>query len=287
VTHRLLSLVAVGLLASLAACGDGETNVAPTTSVAPTTAEEQPSSDVEPFPTGEPVDLVYISDSGGWGVAERYAELASEALGREVRLHDHRIGGMSMSGVLALVRGSLADEVAEAEIIVLYAQPRGLEYNLPQPNILTCFEALDALEESTSTLEWDPPVVPLAEDWQPYRDVLDEVYGEIWRLREGRPVVLRAHDIYNGFIAPWRELGIEPECTANWEVEMQVIREAAEANGAVFVSFFDVFNGSEHDKDPREKGWIQDDGMHANDEGGSVAAEALAAVGFRVSEPPS
>ncbi|MCJ7781303.1 MAG: SGNH/GDSL hydrolase family protein [Acidimicrobiia bacterium] len=117
-THRLLFLVAVGLLASLAACGDGETNVAPTTPVAPTMTEEQPSSDVEPFPTGEPVDLVYISDSGGAGVVERYAELA------------------------------------------------------------------------------------------------------------------------------------------------------AEANGAVFVSFFDVFNGPEHDEDPREKGWIQDDGMHANDKGG-------------------
>ena len=136
-------------------------------------------------------------------------------------------------------------------------------------------------------MEWEePPVVPTVEDWQPYRDVLDEVYDEIWKARGGRPVVLRAHDIYNGFIAPWREVGIEAECTANWEVEMQVIREAAEANGAVFVSFFDVFNGPEHDEDPREKGWIDDDGMHANDDGGAVAAEALAAVGFELSEPP-
>jgi hypothetical protein len=55
-------------------------------------------------------------------------------------------------------------------------------------------------------------------------------------------------------------VGIEPECTANWEVEMQVILEAAEANRAVFVSFFDVFTGPEHDEDPRGKGWMQDDG---------------------------
>ena len=67
---------------------------------------------------------------------------------------------------------------------------------------------------------------------------------------------------------------------------MQVIREAAEANGAVFVSLFDVFNGPEHDEDPREKGWISDDGVHAGDEGLSVVADALAAVGFDVSEPP-
>ncbi len=244
------------------------------------------SSDAGQFPAGEPVDLVYISDSGGWEVAERYVELAAEALDREVRFHDQRIGGLSMSTVPSMVRGSLAGQVAEAEIIVLYAHPGGLEYNLPQPNMLTCFEALDALENSTSTPEWEPPVVATVEDWQPYRDVLDEVYDEIWKAREGRPVVLVAHDIYNGFVAPWRELGIEPECTANWEVEMQVIRAAAEENGAQFVSLFDVFNGPKHDEDPRAKGWMQDDGMHANVKGGSVAAEALAAVGFALSQPP-
>ncbi len=249
------------------------------------------SSDAGQFPAGEPVDLVYISDSGGLEVAERYVELAAEALDREVRFHDHRIGGLSMSTVPSMVRGSLAGVVGEAEIIVLYAHPGGLEYNLPQPNIMTCFEALDTLEEDYlgpgfDLAEWEPPVVATVEDWQPYGDVLAEVYDEIWKAREGRPVVLLAHDIYNGFVAPWRELGIEAECTANWEVEMQVIRAAAEENGAVFVSFFDVFNGPEHDEDPRAKGWMADDGMHANGKGGSVAAEALAAVGFAVSEPP-
>lgn len=277
------------MLASLAACGAGESDVAPTTTVA-----EHSGSDDEPFPAGEPVDLLYISDSGGAEVAERYVELAAEALDREVRFHDHRAGGMSMRNVPFFVQTSLADVVAEAEIIVLYAHPGGLEYNLPQPNILTCFEAVDALEDPDDYtgpwilgMEWeDPPVVATVEDWQPYRDVLDEVYDEIWKVREGRPVVLRAHDIYNGFVAPWRVVGIEAECTANWEVEMQVIREAAETNGAVFVSFFDVFNGPGHDEDPREKGWMADDGMHANDKGGSVAAEALAAAGFELSEPP-
>jgi hypothetical protein len=249
------------------------------------------SSDPGQFPAGEPVDLLYISDSGGWEVAEKYVALVAESLDREVRFHDQRIGGLSMSTVPSMIRGSLAGQVAEAEIIVLYAHPGGLEYELPQPNILACFEALDTLEEDYlgpgfDLAEWEPPVVATVEDWQPYGDVLDEVYDEIWKAREGRPVVLLAHDIYNGFVAPWRELGIEPECTANWAVEMQVIREAAEANGALFVSFFDTFNGLEHDEDPREKGWIQDDGMHANDTGGAAAAEALAAVGFELSEPP-
>ncbi len=54
----------------------------------------------------------------------------------------------------------------------------------------------------------------------------------------------------------------------------------------MYVSFFDVFNGPEHDEDPREKGGMAEDSMHANDKGGAVAPEALAGVGFDLSEPP-
>jgi len=116
------------------------------------------------------------------------------------------------------------------------------------------------------------PVVTTAEDWRPYGDWLGDVYGAIWEAREGRPVVLRAHDVYNPWIAPWTELGIEPECTAIWSGQSQAIRRAVEANGAVFVSFFDLFNGPDHEQDPRARGWIDTDGMHANEQGGAVAA---------------
>ena len=63
-------------------------------------------------------------------------------------------------------------------------------------------------------------------------------------------------------------------------------RASAESNGAVYVSVLDVFNGPEHDQDPVEKGLIADDGMHLSDEGHAVLVNALAAVGFGVSEPP-
>jgi hypothetical protein len=43
------------------------------------------------------------------------------------------------------------------------------------------------------------------------------------------------------------------------EIQAQVEPEAAEARGAGFVSVFDVFNGPNHDEDPVEKGWMQDD----------------------------
>lgn len=234
-------------------------------------------SDAEPFPAGEPVDLVYFSDSGGWGVAERYGRLASEALDREVRVHDHAIGGLSAVRVLDMVRNSLAEEVAEAEIVVVYGNPEGSEVDFAQPDIGTCV--------STSTAERQPPVVATEADWQPYRDVLDAIYAEIWSHREGQPTIIRAVDLYSPVIGDWRTAGIEAECTASWGVWSSVIEEAADANGATFVSMYDLFNGDNHDEDPREKDLIGGDGQHTTDDGAALIADALAAPGFEPSEP--
>lgn len=248
-----------------------------------------------PFPAGEPVDLLVLTDSSGFGLADRYATLAADALGREIRVHDESVGGTPITDILEWVRTSLADEVAEAEIIVVYGFPGGpLEYEMPEPYMENCFGASDAIlvpDEYTGDwvpgTAWEPtPTVATVEDWQPYRDVLEEVYTEIWRLRAGQPTIIRTYDTPQGFLGPWKQLGIESECMANWEIVAQVLREAAEANGAGFVSTIDVFNGPNHDEDPVEKGWMDDDLMHANDEGRDIIAKLLAAHGFEISQPP-
>jgi hypothetical protein len=295
--RELVMLVAAGLVVSPLACsGDDNgggtvptpTTVAPITDAPTTMVADLPGPDEDGFPAGEPVDLVYITDSGRTNVDQRYADLAAQALDREVRLRPVDPNPLS-------IRTTYAEQVAEAEIIVFYFNPGAFEDDMPEPNIdAGCFDSLDALEDPnysgpawTPGTKWEPaPVVPTAEDWQPYRDWLSDVYDAIWEVRQGRPVVLRAHDIYNPWFAPWTELGVEAECTAIWEGQTQAIREAAEANGAVFVSFFDLFNGPDHDEDPRAKGWIGDDGMHASVDGGAAAAQALAAVGFELSETP-
>jgi len=46
------------------------------------------------------------------------------------------------------------------------------------------------------------------------------------------------------------------------------------------VSLLDLFHGPGHGEDPRERGWIDTDGKHANDVGAAATADALAAVGF-------
>lgn len=300
----LMVLGIVGLVVT--SCGGGESidatapataTSSPTTTVPPatTTVTENTEPDAGPFPADQPVDLLVLSDSGGCcgGVTAAYAPLASEALDREIRIQDDYIGGLAE--ILRRIRTDLADEVAEAEMILLYGHPGGLDYDLPLPNINACFDAVDGVEHPEEYEgdwvpgeEWDEiPVVPTVEDWQPLRDVLDQIYDEIWKLRDGQPTIVRAYDIYNGAgVSAWTEVGIEEECTANWEVQTQVVREAAEANGAGFVSLYGIFNGPNHDEEPREKGWIAEDGFHANEKGNQVIAEALAAIGFEVNEPP-
>lgn len=284
--RRIVIMVVVFVFAAVGCGGDDraddqaqsppDVTTTPVAAETVTTATEAPSA---AWPDeGEPWDLLYISDSGGWGVADLLAERAAEALGVEVRVYDHASGGLSAVTALARIRGdmypNISDWVRESEIIVVYGNPEDSGADL---EIGTCV--------STSTMEREPPAPQTAGDYQPYREVLDELYAEIWKLREGTPTVLRAIDLYNPVISAWREAGIEPECTEHWELWSSVIREAAESNGAVMVSTYDLFNGPDHDEDPREKGYIGSDGEHTTPQGAAAIAAAIAAAGFESTTP--
>ncbi len=115
--------------------------------------------------------------------------------------------------------------------------------------------------------------------------MLEQIYDEIWAVRDGEPVVLLVPNALVPAMAAWREAGIEAECTEAMEAWNDAIGRAAETGGATLVSTYDVFNGPGHDEDPREKGWIGSDGIHLNGEGKAVIAELLAAAGFEPTTP--
>lgn len=221
-------------------------------------------------------DLLYIQDSSGFNVADLYAERARQDLGVEINIHDQALGSLSAVTILANMQGASPtwpDLVRAAEIIVLFGNPNG---SGSTADLEICI--------STSTEAREPPTHYSVEDWQPYRNVLDEIYAEIWKLRD-EPVVLRAVDFYNPVISDWREAGIEPERTAALEAMNRAIREAAEANGATVVSAYDLFNGVSHQEDPREKGYISSDGIHTTVEGATAIADELAAAGYEPTSP--
>jgi hypothetical protein len=169
---------------------------------------------------------------------------------------------------MLMVQAAIRDEVADAEIIVAYGSAR------------------DASPEDTGTCHTasptprDPPNVYTPADFAPYGNALRDIYDVVFELRAGQPTVIRAFDQFNGMIADLREAGIEAECKATWDSESEVLHEVAKDYGVAMASFYDEFNGPDHDEDPREKGHIYPDGIHASLEGIAVQVEALHALGY-------
>ena len=127
----------------------------------------------------------------------------------------------------------------------------------------------------------EPPEPATPADWAPYGDVLQDILDVVFELRAGQPTVIRVADEFAPSIADWREAGIEAVCTAGWEAHAGVIREAADEYGVGTASWYDAFNGPDHDEDPREKGYIAADGWHQSPDAGVAAqADVLHALGY-------
>ncbi len=252
-------IFAVGVVLALASCGSDDDTT-------------ELDADAAELDADGPWDLVWFSDSGGWGLAELWAERIEATHGVEVRVHDNARGGLAATTVLELIseEGSLyRDQVAGAEIIVIYGNPMN---SGASSDIGICV--------STSTDPRDPPAKYADEDFGPYRDVLRRIYDEVFELRKGQPTIIRAIDLYSPVLADWRDAGIADECTAAWEAWSTVIRDTAAEYGVLTVSMYDTFNGPNHDEDPREKGLISSDKEHASPEGRAVQVEAIHALGY-------
>jgi hypothetical protein len=219
----------------------------------------------------EPWDLVLFADSFGQWIAQDWADLIEADLGVEVRVHDHFMGGLPIDLIPQMLSDleNLRREVGEAEIIVVYGNPM----NTAPPDAYMC-------TGSPATIDPDPPEFYTSADYAPYGDAFRDVFDEIFELRAGEPTVIRAFDQFAGRLVDWREADIEAECTAAWEAAAGAIREAADEYGVVTASFYDAFNGPDHDEDPREKGYVAGDGYHHSREGALAMAEILHSLGY-------
>lgn len=281
----MYSVLKIGAAAAMAALVGGimlATNVSETRGPAQPAAA--PAHEIEDLMTSGPLDLVWFSDSGGWFVAEQWAELIEEEFGVEVRVHDWAKGSLSAVEVLESLSepgegfSRLSDrreDVAQAEIVVVYGNPRGSGTN---DDMETCV--------STSTVPRDPPTAFASEGFlEPYREVLREIYERVFALVGDRPVIVRAIDLYNPVIADWRLAGIEPECTATWEAWSDSIRRVAAEFGVPTVSMYDAFNGPDHSEDPRAKGYISSDLEHTSPAGRDAMVAALHEAGYEPTDP--
>jgi len=258
-----------------------------TTTESPTSTTVLETAFELPAP-GEGWDLLFFGfdDVLTERTAELYAEAVAEMLGTEVRLS--RPSGFDhvwAATMLAQLKGDryppLGDMVPPAEIIVLLSRP-GESGDGSDAYVVEDFERCWRL-----AARGEPPTTDLPPDyWDIYRADLNEIYDELWNLRQGTPTVLITIDMYNPSLPQQRENKIDAECIAWFEAWSDVIAEAAGANGSLVVSLHDLFNGPNHDLDPAASGYIGE-AEDAQDRrwyrttpaGAAVIAQALSEAG--------
>ena len=233
----------------------------------------------------EPYDLVWISDSSGWGVASVYARYISKERKVAVRVHDRWEGGLPAMEILKRLRTPRIDFtglirlVRDAEVIVVGGSPAGLEI-------------VKGGDCATSN---KPPAQVGPQAWPKYIAAMKAIYKRIFEIRKGAPVILRTYTYYVPVLyhAPaefpgvtsWQEAGILDVCTKKFEWHAWAIRQAAAAYKVPVADVYTAFNGKNHREDPVAKGYIKPDNEHPNGKGAAVMAKTLAALGYKPVRP--
>jgi len=228
-------------------------------------------------------DLVWISDSSGWDVAQVYAAMIEEDTGVSVVVHDNWIGGLPAARVLHALNGEpspsftlerLADELAEAEVIVFYANPTESP-DASHPSDWMCVNVTG--ENYVDRCEM--------ETFNQYIQDLEAIYARIFELRAGQPTIVRAYDAYNPLISKFKEQGVYEECKACWGNYNAAIHLAAASYNIPVAGVSLAWNGPDWQQDPVAIGYTKD-GEHPNEEGARVIAEALRALGYEPVRQP-
>jgi len=221
-------------------------------------------------------NLVVIGDSSMWELGTAFASQIERDKGVKVTLEDFALPTLSAGEVLEVletgksVRARLEDLPAalkEAEVVVMFVNPVNSIDPAKPLNMNGCFYNVE------------PEACDMDRLTQYIAD-LKSIWGKIIELRDGQPVILRATDLYNPLVSGWQEFGVFESCTVCWENLSAASRQAADSYGIPFLSRYDAFDGVDHSEDPREKGYIREDGEHPSQLGAEFTAGLLSDMGY-------
>ncbi|MCL7454299.1 MAG: SGNH/GDSL hydrolase family protein [Anaerolineae bacterium] len=294
---HVLSVCILCLAPLLTACGQGETVTHPERTPSPPAAgptptpippTSSPGSSSLPSESAQTPQvewhLVVIGDSSLWGLGEAFASRIESDLGVQVVLTDFALPGLSAGHVLRALQmekppslswdEELANDLRQADVVVMFVNPVD-SVDPEQPlDLNSCF--VNRAPASCSP-----------ETFGQYTADMKAIWAEILALRAGQPTILRATDIYNPLVSPWNDAGVFEACTACWQNMSHAARLAAEAYNIPFLSRYDAFNGTNHDEDPREKGYIHADGEHPSELASQFTADLLSQMGYDPVSPPA
>lgn len=242
------------------------------------------SASAQALPTSESWDLVWITDSTGWGVAPFYARQIKQTRGVAVRVHDEWQGDLAALTLLERLKAPSDPWVRlirNAEVIVVFGNPVGLA----------------VVRGGDCFTSYDPPRPVGPQAWPKFIAGMKAIYKRIFEIRNGKPVILRTTTMYvpvihhapnSPFFPPtsWDEAGITKICTKQWEWFSWAISKAATAYHVRVADVYTAFNGKTHLEDPVAKGYIQADGIHPSNKGRAVIAQTLADLAYKQVKPP-
>ena len=220
-------------------------------------------------------DLVWISDSSGWDVAEIYASMIEEDTGKKVNVIDNWIGGLSAGDVYSALKGEptpnlklekLGEQIKEAEVVVLYANPEE-SWEEGNPADWNCVGGINYVNNCDM------------ETFGTYIQHLEGIYKIIFELRDGQPTIIRAFDANNPLIARFQEQGVYEDCKACWANYNAAIHQAAASYNIPVAAVAEAWNGSNWEQDPKAMGYTKD-GIHPNEVGATIIAQALRELGY-------
>jgi hypothetical protein len=236
------------------------------------------SSPAASMPTGPDAEwnVLVIGDSTIWNIGRPLASQIEEDVGVKVKLHEWWYHGYSVGQVLQALESyekGLPALIEDAEYVVIWVNPGGSEIPETSMDFGACF--------GLGTPGSCPP-----EAFTKFTANMEAIYARIFELRDGQPTIVRALDFYNPLVSRWINYGSFEKCNFCFENLSDATRLAAEAYNIPFLSRYDAYNGVNHDEDPREKGYIQADGVHPSVLGGEYTAELLAKMGYDPVPPP-
>jgi len=261
----------------------------------------------KPFPDLKEWDLLIISDSSNYGVGPYYAKLIEADMNVKVNLHDCYVGDMSIGSALQTLQsgqslypsmGNVAchdpwsvdawiDLIKDAEVMVLFGGPQDSRppegYWDDPANFLSCryggYEGKSKLPGfDTYTDKIRDSCAP--ETFTTYNAHLSAFIDEIYKLREGRPLILRMTDLYNPLHSIWKANGVDDVCTACFRNAADALRQVAEEHGVPVADTMLGFNGEDYMSDPVDAGYIDWDGIHLSDAGMQFIATLLQQTGY-------
>ncbi|AUS09897.1 hypothetical protein C1X05_14405 [Laceyella sacchari] len=212
---------------------------------------------------------------GSWyGYVYRYRDYIAADTGNDVLLTNQSVNGWTSADLANALQtdADLRNAVASAQVVT---------WNIGGNDLLdarnryirgTCggVDQEDCLRQA---------VVHFKRNW-------DQIVDSIQGLRAGQPTLYRTMDVYNPFVDEDKHaLGADRSKT-RFEILKPYLDEInrhiheRQTKGYDVAKVYDAFNGPNHDQDPGAKGLLFWDGVHPNDQGQRLIAEAFRKLGY-------